>query len=174
MSGRGFTLLEALVVLALVSIVMLAAAGLIVQSLRLLEATGRSLRDVSFTTASVHLRREVHSAAGLRDANPLWSSTPLELRSHGGGWVRIEPNAGRLERVEVSASGLEVGRRVLLQRLRRFRWRAAAGSLVELEVTLSVHRDPWHAALSPTPGVDASEAERVERLLLAVRGRRSW
>jgi prepilin-type N-terminal cleavage/methylation domain-containing protein len=174
MSSRGFSLLEAVVVLALVSIVMLAAAGLIVQSLRLLEGTGRSLRDTSFTTASVHMRRDVHSAAGLRLAGLGWAAGPLELDRHQGGWIRIEPHAGRLERVEIDAAGREVGRRVLLHRLRRFRWQALAGSLVEIEVTLSVHRDPWQAALTPEPGGDASEVERVERLLLAVRGGRSW
>jgi len=169
---RGFSLVELVVVTLLMSLAVMLAAEMVVQSIRLVEGTGKSLRDPAFVGASMRLRRDVHQAAAILGDAPVWSTWPLELRLNGGGAVRVEATGGELVRTELDATSKEISRTVLVRGVRRWRWRKSAPMLVEFEVTLSMHRDPWYSLHRSNPSADQ---ERTETLTLAVRGGgRTW
>ncbi|MCJ7753319.1 MAG: prepilin-type N-terminal cleavage/methylation domain-containing protein, partial [Thermoanaerobaculales bacterium] len=99
-SRHGTTLVELLVVLALVGIMVVAGAQLITHSIRLLGATGRAIRNPVMVHVNERIRRDVQEAAGLTAVELIWSEAPLEIRTLTGSIVRYWVVDGNLVREE--------------------------------------------------------------------------
>ena len=76
---RGTSLVELLVVLALLSMMILAAAQLVIHSIQLLGATGRSVRNPILVHVTNRLRNDVQEAAGVAAVEDIWTEDPLQL-----------------------------------------------------------------------------------------------
>ncbi len=138
---RGASLLEAVISLALISGVVAAAGPLIVQSARLFVVTGRTLTDPSAAAVSGWLRRDVHQATAVEAWTGEWSPSLLALRQADGEVVTWEALEGALVRRRIAVDGHLLDRRVLLRRVKNWRWRSFRG-LVEVEFELPTHLDP--------------------------------
>lgn len=174
---HGFSLLELIVVLGLMMVAILAAAALIDSSIRLIESTGRSLRDPSLTIAEEWLRRDVHEAAALWSWSSEWNAAPLLLLGHDGTRVVFEFDGRTLARIQLDDTGNEMGRIIILRGLLTWRWRSPVPGLVEVEITVPAHLDPIHASHLRDPRRLAAVELRTEHLRLAMRGTsggRSW
>lgn len=172
---RGFTLLEAVVVLAVTAVALMLAAGMLREAHVLSAAAGRQLDDPLAELAAARLRADVQGSDRVVGAGlpaPLWNETPLELE---GYWpdtaLRYRRRGQALERLVVDDSGEVLGRSVWIHRLEAWRWRLLAPRLLEVEITYRRGPDPssWRLAGGPpTPPPDVVE---TDRLLLALRGR---
>ncbi len=101
-NSRGTTLVELLVVLALLSIMVVVTADLVVHSITLLGATGRSVRNPILVHVTNRLRNDVQEAAAVAIPDTLWSEDPLVLSTRAGGLVRIGVEDGNLVRRNVA------------------------------------------------------------------------
>ena len=162
---RGTTLVELLIVLALLSLVVLVAADLVTHSLRLVGAVGRSVRNPLTVQVNERLRRDVQEAARLLTADAMWNDGPLELRSRSGGLVKLSVVGGDLVRRTVGPGGAD--ERVLLRGVTSWWWRTPASGVVDINYGLLVAAPPErHAALE----VGSERERRIENLRFAVRG----
>ena len=84
---RGTTLVELLVVLALVGIMVVAAALLITHSIGLLGAAGRAVRNPDMVHVNERIRRDIQEAEGLAAVEMIWSDHPLEIRTHDSSLI---------------------------------------------------------------------------------------
>ncbi|MCP4897052.1 MAG: hypothetical protein GY906_08760 [bacterium] len=169
-SNAGFSILELVVAMSLVLIAVLAACQLIVESMSIIESTGRSLRDPSTGLASASLRRDIHEAASVSSAVPGWSYGPMTLWSQWPETVIIEKVDDSLVRVVRDTSNQEIERRVLVRGIRSWRWIVVAPGLIDCELTFKVHLNPVTASLVKDPERLARMQTRVERFRFALRG----
>jgi hypothetical protein len=175
-AGRGFSLAEVLVVLALLFMILWSAWPLWDQAQRILQQTSVALRHPDFGPAAARLRNDVQGASGLGTAASDWSDQPLVLRMAEGRTVRLGVRDGSLERQEVAATGGVLASRVVFPVVSSWRWRAPAPRLVDIEIT--------HAGISEIrTAAPSSVAKRrpapqvTEHLRFALRGEgggRSW
>lgn len=176
--SRGFTVIEALVSLALSALFMLLAAQLLRDTQLASLAVRRQALDPTPQHLAQRLRRDVHRATGtarLRGArSALWSRGPLTLRLAGGGSVRYERVGDRIERRLFDHTGTDLGERAYLHGAVSFRWLELSTDLVELEV--GYLRQAQGEALRRSPGAHRSTVE-ILRMRVAMRnvpGRRWW
>jgi len=166
---RGYTLTEALVVLALISMAVMASGPLWDETQVVLKRAGEALRQPGFGLAEARLRADVQGAGVLGAARPDWTPEPLLLRWPAGDGVRYEVHEGRLERFQLDGSGGVVTHRVVVLGVSSWQWRAASSRLVDIEVTHAVTAEIRTAG--PTvPGESGKVARRTERLRFALRG----
>jgi prepilin-type N-terminal cleavage/methylation domain-containing protein len=164
-SHRGTTLLELLVVLALLSLVVLVAAELVTHSIRLLGATGRAVRNPLTVQVNERLRRDVQEAGGVLTVEDMWSSGPFELQARSGDMIQYRVVAGELLRRTVNPGGVE--ERVLLRGVTSWWWRSPAPGVVDLNYGILVGPPPErHSAVE----VGSGRERRIENLRFAVRG----
>jgi hypothetical protein len=163
----GTTLVELLVVLALLSIMVLAAAELIVHSVRLLGAVGRAARNPLVVQANERLRRDVQGAAWLLGAEEIWSEGPLVLRGQEGGWLRLAVVDGELVRTSAAASGGAAAEQVLLRGVTAWWWRSPSPGVVDISFTY-LTAPPPEGRVPREPGFELER--RTETLRLAIRG----
>lgn len=178
-SQGGFSVLEMVVVLAVVGVSLFLAAGLLQEARTLISATGAELTNPLTGLATDRLRADLQAAAPVPSLPPSldgWSTDPLLLRGTAGCSIVYERDGRALLRRLLDVDGTETGVEVLLKDLVRWRWRASAPNLVEID--LAYHRAPpasrWR--LDGRPGKPAPELA-VERLLTALRGggrERGW
>ena len=71
--------------LALLSVMVLAAAQLVIHSIQLLGATGRSVRNPILVHVTNRLRNDVQEAAGVVSVEDVWTEDPLVLTTRAGG-----------------------------------------------------------------------------------------
>jgi prepilin-type N-terminal cleavage/methylation domain-containing protein len=175
-SRNGYSLVELVVSLGLLSVAVMAAALLIEQSVRLFESTGRALRDPGVGMASAWLRSDIHNAASVWGQTPDWTPLPLTLHTSWGDTVTIGIDNGKLVRIFRDNEHHELTRRVLLQQIRQWRWRMAGPGLIDCELIFSVHPDPELASRVDDPVLLARTQTRSERFRYALRGRgaSSW
>ncbi len=177
-AASGFTVIEAVVSLALMSLFMLLAAQLLRDTQLATLATRRAALDPTPQHIAQQLRNDLHRAGGtvrLRgSASALWSRDALTLRLPTGGIVRYEKTADQVSRYLRDAGGSLVGERPLLRGVVSWRWLQLSPDLVEVEV--GYRRRPDGDALDRQPGVDRSTIEilRMRVAMRAVPGRRSW
>ncbi len=97
----GFTLVEAVVALAVLAVGIVLAGSVLTQSLRMLGQTGAEVRTPVTDLALTRLRREIQQAAAV-ELGPFgdfgWSRTRLELIDPEGRRVRYEAREGTLFR----------------------------------------------------------------------------
>ena len=165
--SRGTTLVELLVVLALLSIMVIVAAELVTHSIRLLGATGRAVQNPIMVHVVARLRNDVQSAVGLPIEEPLWSEIPLELRTHDHQLIRIALVDGNLMRKSVSLGGGGSDERVLLRGVTSWWWRSPSAGVVDINIGYLVNPAPERHR---SREVGAGRERRQENLRFAVRG----
>ena len=176
MNARGATLIELMVSLALISVALLAASSLIVQSIKVFDSLGRSMSDPDAVIARSLMRKDVHSARSIDRGTGSWSADELVLATGEGGSVIYEQHGDRLLRRVIARDGSETDARTLVHSLVGWRWRVAASRVIEVELVLPSHLDPAIAALITDSKRRAEVSLRRETLVLALRrgGGSSW
>ena len=166
-SGRGTSLVELLVVLALLSTMVLLAAQLIVHSMQLLGATGRAVRNPLVVHVISRLRHDVQEAAALQTQPWSWTEDALVLVNHDGSLTRIGFEGGSLVRERIGGLDEPEYRRVILRGVTSWWWRRPAVGVVDLNITYLVNPTPEHH-LSRDPGYGLER--RKENLRFTIRG----
>lgn len=197
-SEGGFTLIEAVVALAVLGVGIVLAGSLLTQSLRMLAQAGAEVRTPVTDLVLTRLRREIRQAAAI-ELGPFgdfgWSRTRLELIDPEGRRVRYEAREGMLLRrvLEVDEPSDEEGEggrsgpadpggtgrstsppewsapRRVLDGVVSWRWRLLSRRLLTVEITVR-EPGPGGRVLEPARQT-AGEGERVTRTLtVALRG----
>lgn len=153
----GYTLIEVVVALGLLSIVMLGAGGLIVSSVKLGDRAARSMRGPDLEVAVLRLRRDVQTAAGL--AGPVevggWTDEPLLVRTSDAGVVGYGFDGAALRRWTWLPDGTSGDTAIVLEGVTAWRWRRPGGSAVDVQVERSAatgnddatRRETWRFAI---------------------------
>lgn len=197
-SEGGFTLLEAVVALAVLGVGIVLAGSVLTQSLRMLAQAGPEVRTPVTDLVLTRLRREIQQAAAV-ELGPSgdfgWSRTRLELIDPEGRRVRYEARQGMLHRrvLEVEEPSDEKGEaggsapaetggtgrsasppewsapRRVLEGVVSWRWRLLSRRLLTVEVTV---REPGPSGRVLEPARQtAGEGDRVTRTVtVALRG----
>jgi prepilin-type N-terminal cleavage/methylation domain-containing protein len=143
-SAAGFTLVEMLVALVVLTVALALAAGLLREAAWSLAGAAREARAPLAPLAAATLRRDVQASA--RSAphplavpgSTLWLSDPLVLVGHPAGSVVYAREGDRLVRRVLPPDGGEPRERDLLRDVTVWGWRLPAAGLVEV-----------HAAFAP-------------------------
>ena len=164
---RGTSLVELLVVLALLSMMVLVAAQLVVHSMELLGATGRAVRNPLVVHVTARLRHDVQEAAALQRQEWVWCEEPLVLVSHDGSLVRIALEDGSLVREKTGGAGDPPNRRVILRGVTSWWWRSPVENVVDLNITYLANPAPERQV---SRDVGYGLERRQENLRFAIRG----
>lgn len=162
--SRGYTLVEVLVALGLLSIVMLGAGSLIVSSMALSDRAVRSIRSPDVTVAMLGVRRDVQRGVGL--AAPVtfgWTEGPLVVRHQDRGAVVYGWDGDTLRRWTLAPDGGSSEASVVVRGVTGWRWRWAGGAAVDVELetaiattgsarTADTARETWRFAMRGTGG----------------------
>lgn len=163
----GFSLVEMLVTLAVVAVALALAAGILVETHRMLAQAGLELRSPAPEAALDLLRAELQGAAGV-SGGPVgglgWTRDRLVLTRPDGVLVVYERDGVRL----VRRAG--EGERTAVPGLVSWRWRRGAPRLVTVEVVYEGRRGPGGGIVSPRGRIGGTEEWRTRRLTAAVRG----
>jgi len=160
-------LVELLVVLALLSIMVLVAANLVIHSVQLLGAVGRSVQNPLLVHVTNRLRNDVQEAAGVMNPDTIWSEDPLVLVTRSGGFLRVGVEDGNLVRWTVAPGSGTAEERVLLRGVTSWWWRSPAPGVVDLNIGYLVNPSP-ERRVSRDPGYGLER--RKENLRFAIRG----
>ena len=166
-AARGTSLVELLVVLALLSVMILVGAQLVVHSMELLGATGRAMSNPLVVHVTSRLRHDVQEAAGLLRQESDWSEEPLVLISHEGTFVSIGREDGSLVRIQMAGLGAPPDRRVILRGVTAWWWRNPVEGVVDLNITYLVNPEPERQS---SRDVGYGLERRQENLRFAIRG----
>lgn len=173
----GFTLLEMVVALAVFVVGLALAAGVLIESHRMLAQVGVELRAPHVDGALDLLRAELQGAAGVSGGpvggGPGWSRDRLVLVRPDGVPVVYERDGRRLVR---RWNGAGAGRTVV-PRLVSWRWRRVGPNLVAAEVVWESGERPAGVVASPRGRIEAGQGWRTRRITAALRGgggRRGW
>ncbi len=129
----GYSLLEVLVALALLSVLFIIAGHLLVASRRMEASAARVAAGPRLGTLGVQLRRDLESAVAAPGSGGVWSSLSLPLALKDGTTVRYDFDGEELSRSVIQPGGA-ARRRVIVRGLRSFRWRSVAGRAVDVKV----------------------------------------
>jgi prepilin-type N-terminal cleavage/methylation domain-containing protein len=164
---RGTSLVELLVVLALLSVMVLVAAQLVVHSMRLLDATARAVRNPLVVHVCSRLRHDVQEAAALQWEEWSWTDDPLVLIHPDGSRVRFELEGENLVRERTGVVGEASDQSVILRGVTSWWWRCPTAGVVDLNITYLVNPAPErHVSRDPGYGLERSK----ENLRFALRG----
>lgn len=166
-ASRGTSLVELLVVLALLSMMVLVAAELVTHSMQLLGATGRAVRNPLVVHVTARLRRDVQEAATIQHEAWSWSDEPLVLLRHDGSLVSILLEDGSLVRETATTPGALPDRRVILRGVTSWWWRSPIDDVVDVNIGYLVNPSP-ERSVSREPGYGLER--RNENLRFAIRG----
>jgi len=166
-SRQGTTLVELLVVLALVGIMVVAGAQLITHSIGLLGAAGQAVRNPVMVHVNERIRRDIQEAAGLGTVEMTWSEEPLEIRTRTGSTVRYSVIDGDLVREEFAATGPSPDARILLRGVTSWWWRSTAPAVIDVNIGHLVHPPPESIS---SRVVGYKQERRIENLRFAMRG----
>lgn len=166
-SDRGTTLVELLVVLALISIMVLVAADLVVHSIKLVGATGRSVRNPLVVHVTGRLRNDIQTAAGVRNPENSWADTPLAIRTRNSRILQFEVVEGNLFRRNMTLEGNVEDERLLLRGVTAWWWQAPAPGVVDLRIGYLIY--PGTEKQS-SRDVGYGKERRTENLRFAIRG----
>ena len=164
---RGTSLVELLVVLALLSVMILVGAQLVVHSMELLGATGRAVSNPLVVHVTSRLRHDVQEAAALQWQDSIWIEEPLVLITHDGTYVSIALEDGNLVRAQTASPGTPPDRRVILRGVTAWWWRTPVEGVVDLNITYLVNPEPERQS---SRDVGYGLERRQENLRFAIRG----
>lgn len=128
---RGFTLVELTVAVALLSVGLILASQLMLESRRVMMQAGKDARDPIFALTEARLRNDVQGAT--RSAvSPLNGSVgDLRLELADGRLVSWGKEGNDLVRRQRGGGGDEI-RQVVMRHVTSWRWRATGGKSVDL------------------------------------------
>lgn len=179
MGGRsatsGFTLLETVVALAVASVGIALAAGLLVESHRLAAQAGLEVRAPEVEAPLALLRQELQGASGVahgtaaRRPGAAGSRDRLVLARHDLPPVVYERDGDRLVR-RSSEEGEAGDARTVVPDLVSWRWFQAGPNLVTVEVVYDPGAGAPGGRYSPRGRIAAPRAWRTVRLTAALRG----
>lgn len=138
--SRGFSILEMLVSFAILTVAMLIASRLLLESQMRMAHAARRVFDPVASLALRQIRADVRMAANVVASDFEWTWDPLVLTGHPIGTVRYEKAGTDLVR---KITGQPGGGRVVLQQVTVWRWRldrATRSPLVTIE--LGYHETP--------------------------------
>lgn len=167
MRNRGTTLVELLVVLALMSVMVLVGAELVTHSIRLLGATGRAVQNPMLVHVSTRLRNDVQEARGLVAVEDIWFEGPLDLAMRTGGVTRFDVVDGNLVRTTIAPGSGGTEERVLLRGITSWWWRSPVPNVVDINIGYLINPPPEDPS-SHHVGYD--KERRIENLRFAIRG----
>lgn len=160
--SRGYTLIEVVVALGLLSIVMLGAGSLITSSARLGERAVRSIRDPDVEIAVLRLRRDVQTADGL--VGPLvageWTDEPLLVRTSDTAVIGYGFDGAAVRRWTWTPDATSRDAVIVLDGATTWRWRWPGGSAVDVQLGRSsgseddgaTRRETWRFAIRDGAG----------------------
>ncbi len=147
-STAGFTLVEMLVALAVLTVALALAAGLLREAAWTLAGAAREARAPLAPLAAATLRSDLRASAGAAPhplavpGSPLWVSDPLVLLGHPAGTVVYAREGDRLVRRVLPAAGGVPSERDLLRDVTVWGWRLPAAGLVEVRATFAPPAPP--------------------------------
>lgn len=175
---RGFTVVEAVISLALTLVFMLLAAQLVKDTQLASLATRRQVLDPAPQFLAQALRNDVHRARGVNLSggflSPGWAYDELSLALPDGGTIVYDRNAEQVSRTLIAPDGTFAGTKPLMRDVLAWRWLLLEVDLVELEIVF--RRRPKNEVLQRTWHDRGSSVETM-RLRLAMRaipGKRWW
>jgi prepilin-type N-terminal cleavage/methylation domain-containing protein len=134
--ANGFTLVEVMVTLGILSIGLALASRLLIESQVGVMRANAELGNPMPRYALERLRSDLSQAEEVPEELPVWRSSPLVLVFPGGrlvAWARSE--AGDIERILLDDAGKPEVRHVTLRDVVDWRWRPATPRLVDVELT---------------------------------------
>jgi prepilin-type N-terminal cleavage/methylation domain-containing protein len=161
-SSRGYSLVEVLVVLGLLSVVMLGAGGLIISSMQLSDRAVRSIRAPDVTVAMLAVRRDVQLGVGLTAPVTFgWTEQPLVVRQENREAVAYGWDGDALRRWTLASDGGSSETSVVVRGVTGWRWRWAGGAAVDIELETVIEprvstgtgdtaRETWRFAMRGT------------------------
>ncbi len=164
---RGTTLVELLVVLALLAAMVLLASELVVQSMRLLGTVGRSMRNPLVVHVTGRIRNDVQGALAVVKPVEEWEDGPLVLRTRDNRLLELDAAGGILVRRTTTLDELVIEERVLLRGVTAWWWRCPEKAVVDLRIAYLVNPGSERAL---TPAVGYGGERQTERLRFALRG----
>lgn len=164
---RGTSLVELLVVLALLTTMVVAASQLVVHSMRLLETVGRSVRNPLVVHVTGRIRNDVQGALAVVDPDQVWVDGPLVLRTRDNRLLELAEAGGVLVRRTTTLDELVIEERVLLRGVTAWWWSSPEPGVVDLRIAYLVNPASEHAA---NPAARYAGERRTERLRFAIRG----
>lgn len=170
LSRRGFTVLEMVVSLLVVTLILVLTAGLMNHVRLVFLQEQRRVHEAVPQHALQLLRNDLHGASMVAAPSDVWTSGPLLLGTPDGGAVLWEHGTGGLERTRSDPAGETVSNRRLPAGFSGWRWRRVSPGLVDLELRLA--RRPVTGGARYTgsaPWRDVAPRERTLRLRLALR-----
>jgi len=164
-SPGGYTLIEVVVALGLLSIVMLGAGSLITSSARLGDRAVRSIRDPDVEIAVLRLRRDVQTSRSL--VGPViaggWTDEPLLVRRSDAVVVGYGFDGAAVRRWTWGPDGTSRDTAIVLEGVTAWRWRWAGGAAVDVQLERS-----------PVPGDDQSTRRETWRFAIRDGGGGGW
>lgn len=166
---RGTSLVELMVVLALLAAMVLVASELVAQSLRLQGAVGRSIRNPLLAHVTGRLRVDIQGSLGVLDEDTIWRDDPLVLRTRDHRLLHYLEADGALVRRTTDLDERLIEERTLMRGLTAWWWRSPVEGVVDLRFGYLVNPFSEHAVAR---AVGSARERRTESLRFAVRG--SW
>lgn len=142
-SAAGFTLVEMLVALGVLTVALALAAGLLREAAWTLAGAAREARAPLAPLAAATLRGDVQASARIAPhplaipGSTLWLSDPLVLVGHPAGSVVYAWEGDRLVRRVLPPGGGEPRERDLLRDVTVWGWRLPAAGLVEVHAAFA-------------------------------------
>lgn len=149
--NAGYTVIELVITLGLVSVVTLAAAQLIAASARVYRSARQGTSYSGVISLTTSLRRDVQGSSSAVLQLPTWDQRPMELIGWDGGKIRYSLDGEVLVRETFDSIGAPTGRRVIANGVSAWWWRLITPQTVEVRV-----------AMLARPGLGAS-AQGIER-----------
>lgn len=147
-STAGYTLVEMLVALVVLTVGLALAAGLLREAAWTLAGAAREARAPLAPLAAATLRSDVQASAGVAPhplavpGSTLWLSDPLVLFGHPAGSVVYAREGDRLVRRVLPPGGGAPSERDLLRDVAVWGWRLPAAGLVEVRTAFAPPAPP--------------------------------
>jgi hypothetical protein len=164
---EGTSLVELLVVLALLTSMVLVASELVAQSMRLLGTVGRSVRNPLVVHVTGRLRNDVQAAFAVVEPDEPWSDSPLVLRTRDNRLLEFDVVDRILVRRTTTLDELLIEERALLRGVTSWWWRSPHPGVVDLRFAYLVNPGSEHAF---NPASRYAGERRTETLRFAIRG----
>lgn len=174
--AQGFTLLEAVIALAVLSVGLVLAGSLLIQAYRMLAQAGVDARTPTTDLAVERLKVDLQGASGASSGSPSdsdWTPDRLELVYPDGRRVRYDKRGSALLRQTLPAgSGAWDPARQVVGDVLSWRWQRLDTRLVEVEIVYRA-RPVSATAMDPAGPIDDRDTSRPptsRTLVTATRG----
>jgi len=174
--ARGFTLIEAVIAMAVLAVGLVLAGSLLVQAYRMLAQAGIDARTPTTDLALERLKVELQAASDVSSgvtSDPTWTPDRLELVYPDGRRVRYEQRGSALLRqaLAVDAEAWGPSRQVVSDVL-SWRWQRLGSRLVAVEIVYRA-RPGSATVIDPVGPIDDRQSSRrptTRTLTTAMRG----